>query len=286
MHHQQTVIIYHGKCPDGFGGAYAVWKKFGDTVEYIPSSYDRPIPEHMDGRDLIFVDFCYEKKHMDQLAAVAKSITVLDHHEGVRDVATKYPGVFDTNHSGATIAWTYFHPNAPTPKLLTHLEDYDLFRFALPDTKAVNAYLLLEPYDFEHWDEIVRMLEDPETRGKLLERGAIYAEHSDKLIEKAVESADLIEFEGYIVYMSGAGIRAFSDYIGHALAIKHPPFALMVRPVDDGLNISIRGDGSVDVAEIARRFGGNGHTSAAGFRIPWNTQIPWKPAPKDEDTSH
>lgn len=281
MAHEQKVIIYHGKCPDGFGGAYAAWKKFGDSVEYIPLQYSKPVPEHMEGRDLVFIDFCFDKEKMDALAEVARSITVLDHHEGVRDVATSFPGVFDSSRSGATIAWEYFHPKEPAPFLFEYLEDYDLYRFELPDTKALNAYLTLEPYEFERWDDIVSQLEQPESRAKLLERGRVYAEHMDKLIEHIGASADLVEFEGHTVYLSGTVLQAISDHLGHILAEKQPPLALMVRPVADGLRVSIRGNGDADVAEMARKYGGNGHPKSAAFFIPWGQPVPWKPAPKE-----
>jgi len=282
MAHEQTVVIYHGKCPDGFGGAYAAWKKFGDTAEYIPMQYGKPTPEKMDGRDLFFVDFCLPQNQMDELKAVAESIVVLDHHEGIKDVATQFPGIFDSNRSGATIAWSYFHPDKPTPLLFEYLEDYDLFRFTLPDTKALNAFLTLEPYEFERWDEIAEQLEDPEMRAKILERGRIYAEHTDALIRHMVEGADLVEFEGYTVYLSTSGLQAFTDYLGHDLAAKQPPLALMVRVAGDGLRVSLRGDGSVDVAKLAQKYGGNGHPSAAAFRLPWGAEVPWKPAPEKE----
>lgn len=286
-HHQQTVIVYHGKCPDGFGGAYAAWKKFGDTAEYIPMQYGKPIPEHMDGRDIIFIDFCFEQEKMDALRAVAQSVTVLDHHEGVRSVATSFPGVFDPARSGATIAWEYFHPQEPAPFLFEYLEDYDLYRFSLPDTKALNAYLTLEPYDFERWNEIIETLENPDTRLKLLERGRIYAEHTDKLIEHIGASADLVEFEGHTVYLSGTVLQAFTDYLGHNLATKQPPFAIMVRPAANGLRVSLRGDGTIDVAKLAQKYGGNGHPSAAAFKLDWNAPIPWKAVEKDhEDTGN
>ena len=287
MAHEQTVIIYHGKCPDGFGGAYAAWKKFGDSAEYIPVQYSKPIPEHMSGRDIYFVDFCYERERMDELAKVAKSITVLDHHEGVQDVATTFPGVFDARRSGASITWAYFHPETPVPYFIHLLEDYDLFRFSLPDTKACNAYLTLEPYDFERWDEIATVMNDPGQRESMLSIGRIYAEHTDKLVEHIAASAEPVAFEGHTVYLSGSGVQAFTDFVGNKLAREHPPFALMVRPVADGIRGSIRCDGTVGVTEIARRYGGNGHTSSAAFRLAWGAPIPWTPVPKeDEGTSH
>lgn len=285
MHHAQTVIIYHGKCPDGFGGAYAAWKRFGDTVEYIPMQYGKPIPEHMDGRDIYFVDFCYDRAHMDELVDVAKSITVLDHHESVREVATSFPGVFDSKRSGAAIAWEYFHPNTPAPFLFEYLEDYDLYRFTLPDTKALNAYLTLEPYDFERWDEIVHALENTEQRNKIIERGRVYAEHTDKLIQHIAASADLVEFEGHAVYLSGTVLQAFTDHLGHELATKQPPFAIMVRPAADGLRVSLRSIDNFDVSTLVRKYGGGGHPGAAAFRIPWGNPIPWKPVEKKDENS-
>ena len=44
MAHDNISVLYHADCPDGFGGAYAAWKKFGDTAEYIPVKYGRTPP--------------------------------------------------------------------------------------------------------------------------------------------------------------------------------------------------------------------------------------------------
>lgn len=283
MERKDIVVIYHGKCPDGFGGAYAAWKKFGDAADYIPMQYSKPIPEHMDGRDIYFVDFCFDRERMDALAKVAKSITVLDHHEGIRAVAESFPGVFDTRRSGASIAWAYFHPNTALPFLFRHLENYDLFNMTDPDTKAVNAFIVLESYEFERWDEIVRTLEDPATREHILGRGRIYSEHMDGMIRLMASSADLVEFEGHTVFLSASGMQAITDFLGNELAAKHPPFAIMVRPTAEGLRVSLRSVGTFDVAELARRHGGNGHINAAAFRIPWGEPIPWKAVPKTNE---
>ena len=32
---KKIVVIYHDQCRDGFGAAYAAWKKFGDDASYI-----------------------------------------------------------------------------------------------------------------------------------------------------------------------------------------------------------------------------------------------------------
>src|ERR1700744_3146163 len=86
MSANRTVVMYHGNCPDGFGGAYAAWKKFGDSAEYIPlSRSDVPLPD-VSGADVYLIDFTFLQDKMDALLAQAASFVVLDHHEGVRDV--------------------------------------------------------------------------------------------------------------------------------------------------------------------------------------------------------
>ena len=83
--HKEIVVIYHGKCPDGFGGAYAAWKKFGDTATYLPADHGDAPPEGLEGREVYLVDFCYEiAEQMERLARTAKRLVVLDHHESAR----------------------------------------------------------------------------------------------------------------------------------------------------------------------------------------------------------
>ncbi len=283
---ERTIVFYHGSCPDGFGGAYSAWKKFGDTAEYIPLYRDAPPIQEFAGDHLYFIDFTYEKDVMDRFVAEAASVTVLDHHEGVRSVVESMPEYRYTNeHSGATIAWEYFHPDTPTPLLLQYVEDDDLFRFALSETRAVMCYLTIQPYTFLDWDRVLLELENVDTRTHMLARANMYAEYFEHLADLAVEKADLVTFEGRTCYFATAHpLKPLKSLVGNKLAKKHPPFALVVTAHPKGYGVSIRGDGSIDVAAIAAKYGGNGHTSAAGFAIPAGTAVPWKPIPKDENT--
>jgi oligoribonuclease NrnB/cAMP/cGMP phosphodiesterase (DHH superfamily) len=173
---ERTVIMYHGDCPDGFGGAYAAWKKFGDSAEYIPLHRGDSVPEELDGADVYMLDYTFntieEMKEAEQRAA---SLTVIDHHEGIREITEAMPNhVYDADHSGAVLSWMYFHPNTEIPRLLAYVEDDDIFRFELPETKPFMSYLIIQPMDFKTWDDIVRKLEDPEERRKILEKASAY----------------------------------------------------------------------------------------------------------------
>jgi len=284
MNEKKIAILYHGGCPDGFGGAYAAWKKFGDTAEYIPAKYGQPVPSGIEGKDLFFIDFCYPQEVMDGIVKTAKSITVLDHHEGVRTVAMKFPGVFDTSHSGATIAWSYFHPDIPVPVLLHYVEDADRYVFNLPDSRAIIAYAYAQKFAFEEWDRLVQEFEDDATRATVIEKGKIYAEHFAILTEQIANKAVLVSFEGFECYLASAATMFTSD-VGNRLATLKPPLGIIASLHGDVLHISLRSDASLDVSAIARKYGGNGHPQASAFLIPWGGTLPWTVKKDHEPTS-
>ncbi|MBU6321550.1 MAG: phosphoesterase [Patescibacteria group bacterium] len=284
MEDKRIVVIYHKRCPDGFGAAYAAWKKFGDAAEYLPAGYGDDLPEGLAGKEVYLLDFTYERPgELDALAKEAARLVVLDHHESSRGVTERAPEhVYDAERSGATIAWSYFHPEAPMPQLFRYLEDGDLYRFALPETRALFTYLITAPYDFAAWDEIAAALEDPARRDAFFAKAAAYDEQYEKLCAVAVEAAKRVEFEGYECYFANSlPSITMRSRIAALLCEKLPPIALVVSAHPDGYGVSIRSDGSADVATIAAKFGGGGHASSAGFFIPNGHPMPWHEVEED-----
>lgn len=288
-HHPPIAVLYHESCPDGFGAAYAAWKKFGDTAEYIPVKYGDEPPAGLAGREVYIVDFCYEdQEQLGMLAREAKRLVVLDHHKSNREQVESTPEhVYDANRSGATIAWNYFHPETPAPRLMRYLEDGDLYRFDLPETHDIFSYLLVLPYHFDVWDRLAQSLEDPAERARILEKSAAYTEFSDALVHASVNKAKLVRFEGREVYFAATYPNiTVKSAVGNALYTKQPPFALVVTAHPTGYGVSIRGDGSVDVSKIAEKYGGGGHPGSAGFFIPNNSVMPWEEIDDHEDSRY
>lgn len=288
MNDKKIVVLYHGsRCPDGFGGAYAAWKKFGDSAEYIPLSRGEKVPiETVEGKEAYFIDFVYDTPEiMQKFENSASSLTVLDHHLGVRATAESVKNhVFDENRSGAGIAWDYFHPETKRPRLIDLLEDDDLFRFAHADTRPILSYLGLHEFSFELFDETAQLLEDPVQSEALLSKARIFGECFEKLAEVSVESAKMVKFEGYTIAFSTAHpYKPLKSLVGNLLAKKFPPIALVVSAHPNGYGVSIRGDGSVDVSKIAAKYGGNGHPSSSGFLIPREGPFPWELVEEDEN---
>ena len=78
--------------------------------------------------------------------------------------------------------------------------------------------------------------------------------------------------------------KVMKSLVGNILAKEHQPFALVASAHPKGFGISIRGNGEVNVAALAEKYGGNGHHDSAGFLIPLDKPMPWTLV-ENEDSS-
>ncbi len=54
---RSIAVLYHADCPDGFGAAWAAWKKFDDRAMYPPVRHNEPPPKEIAGKAVYTVDF-------------------------------------------------------------------------------------------------------------------------------------------------------------------------------------------------------------------------------------
>ena len=275
MADERPLIVYHGQCPDGFGGAYAAWTKFGTGAEYLPLTYNDPVPDSFKGRTVYFIDFCYEQEVMERIETDAERLIVLDHHRGTKEVVERMKEhIYDDTRSGATIAWNYFHPEKSVPVLLKYVEAGDLYRFDLVDAHELLTYIYTQPFTFESWERLEKGVSDAKERSAMVGRGKTYLEYKENIIQKLIDDAVVVRFEGHTCLLSPT-LRVFTSELGNLLAKKHPPFSLTLQARYDGIRVSLRGTGDIDVAALARKYGGNGHPNAAAFSLPHGSPVPW-----------
>lgn len=275
---QKIVVLYHANCPDGFGGAYAAWKKFGNTASYRAVKHQLPLPEGLASARVYLIDFCYAREEMEELASIVSSLVVLDHHEGVEDVIEAQPEyVYDATRSGATIAWSYFHPDEPVPEFLRIIMKGDLYQPFTDEERALASYIYAQPRDFALWDALRAEVEDPIQRQQLMARGSAYTEHFQMLVAQLATQAAWGMFEDHKVAII-SGPRMFATELGTYLRKRGAEFVLITRNEPNGnLSVSMRGgDTKIDLAKIAQKYGGNGHPGSAAFSLPWGAPIPWK----------
>lgn len=275
MDPKDTVILYHGNCLDGFGAAYAAWKKFGDSASYIAVFHGDAPPAGLAGKEVYIADFSYPKEQLLELETQAARLVVLDHHAGAQAyVELVREHVFDNDRSGSGIAWEYFNPDTPLPRLLAYIQDGDLWRHALPQWREVGAYLSTMPFAFATFDALANTFTDDTQFEAVVHKGAAFAEYRDHLCETFVENAEEVEFDEFNVLAVNVP-RLFNSQVGNLLAQKHPPFAIVWYPHKDQWHFSLRGTGEVDLAAVAQRRGGNGHHNAASFRVPFGQPFPF-----------
>jgi oligoribonuclease NrnB/cAMP/cGMP phosphodiesterase (DHH superfamily) len=273
--YKDTIILYHSNCPDGFASAFSAYKKFGDNATYLPVKHGQPAPEGLAGKEIYIIDFSYSKETLLSIEKEARSLVILDHHKSAEEAvrATKQH-VFDLDHSGAGLAWRYFHPNATIPKLISYVEEGDLYRFSLPHVWEILKTIYATPFTFSDWDKVMKDLEDEKIFKEYVERGAHYVEYFQILSRVISEQRSLVQFEGTETYAVNAP-RIFASELANQFAKEKAPLGI-VWYVQDGIrHISLRGDGSIDVSELAQKYGGGGHKSASSFRLKESEPLPW-----------
>lgn len=300
----EILFIYHGKCFDGFTAAWLFdhFKKKGlgildRPVTYIPANYGDEPPD-CKGKEVWIVDFSYPREVLiEKVIKPSMRTVILDHHKtaeadlnGVlEEIKVKHnlqrqndKVVFDMSRSGAGILYDELEreyakragshipqPNGRSLWLIDYVEDRDLWKWKLPNSKEVSAFVSSVPMTFAEWDAINAI------GYKLVaEGGRAILRYIDNYGDKACDNATIEKIDEYDVPCINTQYMNISDHVGK-LAERHPeaPFAVGYFRRKDGMwQFSLRSRGDFDVSEIAKRFGGGGHKNAAGFQL---AELPW-----------
>lgn len=264
----KPICIYHGNCADGFGGAWVFKRYAGSEFDFHAGVYQDPPPD-VSGRDVFLVDFSYKRLVMEKIIEEANSVTLIDHHKTAIDDLGPIMGRMrchcGVDHSGAMLAWQFLCPDSEPPQLIRHIEDRDLWRFALPHTREIQANVFSHPYNFDVWDELMTApVEQLVAEGRAIER-----KHFKDIAELVGAFKHRRTIGGYDVPVSNLPYTLTSD-AGHMMA-EGEPFAACYWDTPAGRVYSLRStsDG-IDVSEIAKQYGGGGHKNASGFRVPYS----------------
>ena len=146
------------------------------------------------------VDFSYDAERLPLLESKAKRLVVLDHHKGgeVHVKATK-EYVFDLAHSGAYLAWQYFHPHEKVPEFIEYISDGDINVYTRPDAHTICTYLCATPKTFEDFEKEYLAMDDSSQREAILEKGRLLERYKDFILEPALNSIHFINLAGTII---------------------------------------------------------------------------------------
>lgn len=278
------LCFYHKYCPDGTGGAYPFWRENKDIV-FIGSKHgDHVDLELIKGKRIIVVDFSWKYDVILDICKYAKFLLILDHHDcavkeiagkGLEDKVENISYILNMEKSGAQIAWDWVYKSKSRPWFIDYIADRDLWKWKLPDSKAISAAM----YDggWYTWENMDVMLTRKNTFLPLFKiQGSLILKQNDKEINNVVKFSKLVNFSGYKVRIAQCRAAIRSDVGNRLCNIKDSnnetcEFAAVYRYIfdDDQWSVSLRSlkTCSINLSDVASKFGGGGHPCAAGFTI-------------------
>ena len=152
------LLITHKNCPDGLGCAIATkaWhvENGYDVPEIVFVQYGDAVPD-CTGKVVLMADFSFDLPTIEKMHGDSEYLYILDHHktseETLKTVSDDY-ATFDSSKSGAVLTWEYFYGDREVPKILLYIQDRDLWKWELTNSKEFSAGFRL--YD---WDSLNRM---------------------------------------------------------------------------------------------------------------------------------
>ena len=267
--HSNIYVLYHAHYADGFGAAWATHKRLGDhhegsKVHYLPVSYGEPPPEMEPGSQVYIFDFSFPRETMMQLRRDhQEQVTIVDHHETAQaDLEGIVPDChFDISHSGAHLAWTWWFPGETPPLLIDYIEDRDLWKWQLPQSREVSAALGAHPKEFHIWDKL--------EVAELANEGAAILRNDRLQVQKITQFSYQQRIMDHMVPVVNTPV--LMSEACEALLENNPQADFAGAYFDrreQSRTIrkwSLRSNTGFDVSQVAKALGGGGHVHAAGF---------------------
>lgn len=265
-------IVTHKDCPDGMASAMLCHEAV-PHAQVVFVQYGEPEREELPAEEgLLFVDMTPPEARVDEF--VEAGAWVLDHHRGAKDLVARFGprGIFadeeeEPGIAGANLAYRHVH-GAGTVKEL----DFALLA-GIRDTwqkddpwwpRACAQAAALTFFSAERWLGVPRCWLTPEEW-----------EIGYRLMEQRAEKVERVVEESACHWMRSDGVRCavfpdtgrltsdVAERLREGWRVQLVAGFSFNRP--GVMSVSLRSDGTVDVAELAKKYGGGGHTKAAGF---------------------
>lgn len=273
------VVMYHDPCADGFGSAFCVYYYFEGSreIEYIGCSYNDHIDDVLNklkGKNILMCDFSFKYDQLIKIISICNTFMILDHHKTAQKELELIPDelkIFDMNRSGVGITWEYMFENQKMPLFLSLIQDRDLWKYELPNTKEFTTFLFQQKSTFELFTSLL----DDDVVYDAINTGKKWLEYKQILIEdiapytyQTIQKIGgklmvVLYADNGSLFTSDIGNRVFHFYpLGDFSAVyyhvrKNQTTKFSLRSTDDREDVSI----------IAKNLSGGGHRNASGATV-------------------
>jgi len=266
-----NIVLYHANCFDGFCAAWVAWGNLNIKTKFLPVQYGQGLPEsffnELNSNDNVYIlDFSYKAEVLRRIIDKCNHLVVLDHHKSAKKDLENFshPNAyicFNMEKSGGRLTWEFFQKKNKPNWLVLYTEDRDLWKWELPNSKAINAYLRSYPMDFWWW-KTVSGIKD---KNYIITEGEAILRAEQKIVDTQASFATDFNIGGHQARIVNA-TTLISETAGK-LAEEAPIGMTWFQRADGKFiySLRVRQDIDVDVSEIAKTYGGGGHRKAAGF---------------------
>jgi len=267
------LILTHSDFDGWLAGAIAVaaLRAIGEDPEVRHVTYGDPCPlEDARGRSVYVLDFGWPLPVMRELQEAARCLFWVDHHPA--SVQAELPqayGIRASDRCAAWLTWRMFHAWGPTPAIADAADDHDRWVHALPATRAlaagVEALAHREGALWPGWSQL--LADDREALTRLETQGIALLQAQERRVRHAGHQAVAVKLDGVdaLAVNVSTDFNEVADHLGEQAPVVWL-WTVVVRGGRPQVVNSLRArKGGVDVGELAKRRGGGGHPSAAGW---------------------
>lgn len=284
----------------GLACGYAAWNNLRYSSEYIALDYGQELPD-LTGIEMLYIlSYTLTRKQIEFLRSNNIPTVIIDDKNnsfyiklfneqlGIQvekeeiDVfisnnfedenTTQIRYLINSNKSSISSCWEYFNTNPVLPKLLKYIEDYNTWKFQYKESKRLNYALnsINSKVDYSYWSQL-NMSED--LLNYILQKGQAIEEYFNTINTKFINNEDNLFYtnigEHKIVLLTLTRANDINELADLILYVKEDVdfvIGFNLLGSDNSFKVSLRSRvNEVDVSEIARRFGGGGKPTTAGF---------------------
>jgi uncharacterized protein len=269
------VVIYHANCTDGFTSAWLMKRFYSSIAEYVQGFYGKE-PDNYKNKTIYLVDFSYPPEVIERLLNDGNRIVVIDHHitaeKNLRSFVAhdNFELYFDVSKSGAMLTYDWiekqgFKIGETTKEFVEYVQDRDLWKFELQNSKEISEYIKCFDHKFDVWSDLAYyVVFDQE---KCVSIGKALLQRMQRDVNTIIHSSlREVVIDSIEIPVANCPPNMASE-AGAIMAVDHP-FAATYYDALSGRCFSLRSaKNGMDVSKIAAKYGGGGHFHAAGFKV-------------------
>lgn len=288
--------FYHN---DSDGKCAAFWvasnvrihDKYNDMPVFQEIDYRTKFPMETIRKDeqVYIVDYSISPDEMRELLNITKDVTWIDHHktaiEKYKEFEHEIRGIRYDGVSACMLTYCYIHHmtargegeikpfdismTEDAPMFTKLIDDWDVWKFNYGDDTRYFQ-IAFNAYDFSPCADTWDMFFDNDGEQTLIEQGKIMIQYRDNWAKNYMKLGFETEFEGHKCFAVNLGC-CNSEYFK---SLPEGKYEILIPFVFDGnvYTVSLYST-TVDVSEIAKKYGGGGHKGASGFQIK---ELPFK----------